>query len=474
METDNERLLEDAKGRWERVQAQLRSELGDKVFERFLRPVRLTGAGRHQVELSAGSRFLRDFIHSNFSDRLYRLWRAEKPDIIAVEIIAGTLPPIGEVSPPAEVDLIIESACGPKIVVPTAFKPETGLVSAFRFDTFVVGSSNALAHEAARRIVAHPGQRYNPLFIYGPTGVGKTHLEHAIGNAVLEANPEARVRYLSAERFLGLFLAAIKGSTALAFKELYRSVDMLLIDDLQYIAGASREIGQKEFLHTLNALMAGNKQVVITADCAPGQLQGFDESMKSRLCGGLVVDVGETDSALRLGILQKLRESHDQSQRDHGRAPLEFAPNVFPYLSEHLNTNGRELSGAFNRISGQAEFEGVAVTVEFVQTTLRGTLQGSDRPPTIDEIMHRVSDYMGIKIADMKGLRRTQDIVRARHVAWWLCRELTERSYPQIAQKFGGRDHTTIIAGRQRIDDVRKIDPKLARDLDELIKLLKK
>jgi chromosomal replication initiator protein len=177
---------------------------------------------------------------------------------------------------------------------------------------------------------------------------------------------------------------------------------------------------------------------------------------------------------LRLGILTTLRERFEASQRAQKRRPIEFAPDVLPFLAERLATNGHELSGAFNRISGQAEFEGVPVTIDFVQRTLKDVIQGSDRPPTIEEILQAVSAYTGIKVVDMKGARRTQDIVRARHMAWWLCRDMTERSYPQIAQKFGGRDHTTCIAGKRRIDKQRETDAKLVGDLEAIIKILRK
>jgi chromosomal replication initiator protein len=378
----------------------------------------------------------------------------------------GSVPPSGGTPPAGK-----PPATGISPVPVARDRESTGLNPAYSFDNFVSGPSNALALEAARRVVENPGTRYNPLFMYGPTGVGKTHLEHAIGNAILAAKPGARVRYLSAERFLYLFVTALREKNPFAFKEEFRSADVLLIDDYQYICGQAT---QNEFLHTLNALIATNRQVVISADVAPGSLQGVDDSMRARLGRGMSVDIAETDGALRLGILMTLRERLETMQRAQNRKPIEFAPDVLPFLAERLATNGHELSGAFNRISGQAEFEGVPVTIDFVQRTLKDVIQGSDRPPTIEEIIQAVSSYTGIKVADMKGTRRTQDVVRARHMAWWLCRTLTERSYPQIAQKFGGRDHTTCIAGRKRIDKLRERESKLVADLDAIIKILRK
>ena len=466
--------MQDAQLRWERVRTHLCAEVGESVFDRFLKPVALVDAERGRVKLGAASRFLRDFIASNFSERLYRLWRMERPEIIAVDIVASHDLPAPAEEPGAARPALAKplKALGETGGSATPLSPTgTGLVPAYTFENFVVGTSNALAHEAARRVVEHPGSRYNPLFIYGPTGVGKTHLEHAIGNAILALRPGARVRYLSAERFLYLFVWALREKNPFAFKEEYRSADVLLIDDYQYIAGQAT---QNEFLHTLNALISANRQVVISADAAPGSLQGIDENMRARLGRGMAVDITDTDNVLRLGILKTLRERFEAMQRQARRKPVEFAPDVLPFLADKLATHGHELSGAFNRISGQAEFEGVPVTIELVQRTLKEVIHGSDRPPTIEEILHTVSSYTGIKALDMKGTRRTQDIVRARHMAWWLCRELTERSYPQIAQKFGGRDHTTVIAGKRRIDKLRERDAKLAADLDALIKLLKK
>jgi chromosomal replication initiator protein len=470
--------MQDAQIKWERVRARLCAEVGESVFDRFLKPVSLLEAERGRVRLGAGSRFLRDFIASNFSERIYRAWQSERPEIIAVDIITSQSAPslpaqavpapasssAGGFVPPA-------NPRGPGISSLSSPRNPTGLVPIYTFDNFVAGPSNALALEAARRVVESPGTRYNPLFIYGPTGVGKTHLEHAIGNAILAARPEARVRYLSAERFLYLFVTALREKNPFAFKEEYRSTDVLLIDDFQYIAGQAT---QNEFLHTLNTLIAANHQVVISADAAPGSLRGVDEAMRARLGRGMTVDIAETDGALRLGSLTTLRERFEASQRAQKRRPIEFAPDVLPFLAERLATNGHELSGAFNRISGQAEFEGVPVTIDFVQRTLKDVIQGSDRPPTIEEILQAVSAYTGIKVVDMKGARRTQDIVRARHMAWWLCRDMTERSYPQIAQKFGGRDHTTCIAGKRRIDKQRETDAKLVGDLEAIIKILRK
>ena len=280
-QTEDPWTMQDAQIGWQRVRERLRAELGEAVFNRFLMPVALLDAERGRVRLGAASRFMRDFIASNFSERIHRHWQIEKPEIIAVDIVTSqTMPSVPADEPRASAAAAslsngaapAQSPRGPGVSAPPVPRNATGLIPAFTFDNFVVGPSNALAHQAARQVVENPGTRYNPLFIHGSTGVGKTHLEHAIGNAILAARPDARVRYLSAERFLYLFVTALREKNPFAFKEEYRSADVLLIDDFQYIAGANREATQNEFLHTLNALIATNKQVVISADVPPGSL----------------------------------------------------------------------------------------------------------------------------------------------------------------------------------------------------------
>jgi chromosomal replication initiator protein len=324
----------------------------------------------------------------------------------------------------------------------------------FTFDTFIVGKPNALAHAAAMRIVECQNVPFNPLFIYGGVGLGKTHLMHAIGWAMKQQWPGKRVMYLSAEKFMYQFVRALRSKDTMAFKESFRSVDVLMIDDIQFISG--KESTQEEFFHTFNALVDQNKQIVISADKAPSDLLGLEDRLRSRLAWGLVADIQPSTYDLRLGILQSKRALANANVPD---AVLEF-------LALKVTSNIRELEGAMNRIVAHADVTKQPITLETTQEVLQDLLRAHDRRITIDEIQRKVAEHYNIRMTDMHSARRARNVARPRQVAMYLAKQLTARSLPEIGRKFGGRDHTTVMHAVRKIEELIADDAQIAQDVE--------
>jgi len=330
----------------------------------------------------------------------------------------------------------------------------------FSFETFVEGKSNQLARAAATQVAENPGKSYNPLFIYGGVGLGKTHLMHAITWHLKSSRPDKNVVYMSAERFMYQFIQAVRYKDTMAFKQQFRSVDMLLIDDVQFIAG--KDSTQEEFFHTFNALVDQNHQLVISADKSPSDLEGVEERMRSRLGWGLVADIHPTTYELRLGILQT------KSEQMAAHAP----PKVLEFLAHKITSNVRELEGALNRIVAHATLVGRPITLETTQEVLHDLLRANDRRVTIEEIQKRVAAHFNIRIADMHSARRARAVARPRQVAMYLAKQLTARSLPEIGRKFGGRDHTTVMHAVRKVDELRAMDNSFNEDVELLKRML--
>ncbi len=335
----------------------------------------------------------------------------------------------------------------------------------FTFENFVVGKPNELAHAAARRVAeaaAGPSRNvpYNPLFLYGGVGLGKTHLMHAIAWHIRREYPSRRVIYLSAEKFMYQFIRALRFKDTMAFKEQFRSVDVLMIDDVQFISG--KDSTQEEFFHTFNALVDQNRQIVISADKSPSDLEGMEERLKSRLGWGLVADLHPTTYELRLGILQ--------AKAEQMKTPV--PPKLLEFLAHKITSNVRELEGALNRIFAHTQLVGRAITLEGAQEVLHDLLRANDRRVTIDEIQKRVAEHYNIRLADMHSARRARAVARPRQVAMYLCKQLTPRSLPEIGRKFGGRDHTTVMHAVRKIEELRTADRSLAEDIELLRRML--
>ncbi|NOD31944.1 chromosomal replication initiator protein DnaA [Ruegeria atlantica] len=335
------------------------------------------------------------------------------------------------------------------------------LDSRFTFDSFVVGKPNELAHAAARRVSEGGPVTFNPLVLYGGVGLGKTHLMHAIAWELKTKHPGLNVLYLSAEQFMYRFVQALRERRMMDFKHLFRSVDVLMVDDVQFIAG--KDSTQEEFFHTFNALVDQNKQIIISADRAPGEIKDLEDRVKSRLQCGLVVDLHPTDYELRLGILQNKVQQYSSSYPD-----LAIADGVLEFLAHRISTNVRVLEGALTRLFAFASLVGREIDMELTQDCLADVLRASERKITVEEIQRKVSEYYNIRLSDIIGPKRLRSYARPRQVAMYLCKQLTSRSLPEIGRRFGGRDHTTVMHGVKRIEELKLTDGQIAEDVEML------
>jgi len=354
-----------------------------------------------------------------------------------------------------------QSAGLTRAAVVEAELPGATLDDRFTFDSFVVGKPNELAHAAARRVAEGGPVTFNPLFLYGGVGLGKTHLMHAISWELQMRDPDIRVLYLSAEQFMYRFVQALRDKQMMDFKHLFRSVDVLMVDDVQFIAG--KDSTQEEFFHTFNALVDQRKQIIISADRAPGEIEGLESRIVSRLQSGLVVDLHPTSYELRLGILQKKVEQFRPQFRG-----VVLADGVLEFLAHRITSNVRVLEGALMRLFAFGSLVDREVDLNLTQECLTDILRQSDRKTTVEEIQRKVSDHYNIRLSDLIGPKRVRTFARPRQVAMYLCKQLTQRSLPEIGRRFGGRDHTTIMHGIKRIEELKAKDSQIAEDLDLL------
>jgi chromosomal replication initiator protein len=449
---------------WARVRGRLRTEYGEAAFRNWLKKLTLIGQRGGELHLAVPTRFIRDWIVSNYADRLLALWTVENSAIRSLELVVDSKSAAeghrqaavggaleaqaeesqGETGAPVSARSILNASLDPR----------------FTFEDFIVGKSNELAYAAAYRVADSPTVPFNPLFLYGGVGLGKTHLMHAIAWHIRKRNPQRRVIYLSAEKFMYQFVRALRDKNTMAFKEQFRSVDVLMVDDVQFISG--KDSTQEEFFHTFNALVDQNRQVVISADKSPSDLEGMEERMKSRLGWGLVADIHPTTYELRLGILQAKAE----------KIRPEVPVKVLEFLAHKITSNVRELEGALNRIAAHATLIGQPITLETTQEVLHDLLRANDRRVTIEEIQKRVAEHFNIKVSDMHSARRARAVARPRQVAMYLAKQLTPRSLPEIGRKFGGRDHTTVMHAVRKVEELRSSDASFAEDVELLRRML--
>ncbi|NVJ71327.1 MAG: chromosomal replication initiator protein DnaA [Alphaproteobacteria bacterium] len=441
---------------WPRVCDKFKHEFGQDAYKTWLGQLGYNGVDSGTVELTAPTKFVRDWINRHYAPRLKDFFLAEDPRIKSLSIRlaikrAGVDARAAEPAPatPIEVD------------ASTGADESAALDPKYTFDSFVVGKSNELAYAAAKRIAETDDVTFNPLFLHGGVGLGKTHLMHAIAWEVKRQNPTKRVVYISAEKFMFEFIAALRFKDTHAFKQKFRAVDLLMVDDVQFIA--NKESTQEEFFHTFNALVDNRCQVVITADRSPTDLEGIQERIISRLGWGLVADIHPTDYELRLGILQSKAE-----QSDDVIVPAE----VLEFLARRITSNVRELEGALNRVMAYATLVGRPITMEMTRDVLQDLIRANDRKLTIDEIQRAVADYFNLRLAEMLSERRARNIARPRQVAMYLSKQLTSRSLPEIGRRFGGRDHTTVMHAVRKIEDLRRDDSQLDDDISRLTRLL--
>ena len=330
----------------------------------------------------------------------------------------------------------------------------------FTFDNFVEGKSNQLAKAAATQVAENPGSAYNPLFLYGGVGLGKTHLMHAIGNLICKNNRAAKVVYLHSERFVADMVRALQSNSINEFKKFYRSVDALLIDDIQFFAGKERS--QEEFFHTFNALLEGQQQIILTSDRYPKEINGIEERLKSRFGSGLTVAVQPPELETRVAILINKAEN----------SGIELPHEVAFFIAKRIRSNVRELEGALKRVIANAHFTGSAITLEFVQEALKDLLAVQDKLVSIDNIIRTVAEYYKIKVAELLSKRRSRSVARPRQIAMALCKELTNHSLPEIGDAFGGRDHTTVLHACKQIKQLRASTADIAEDFSNLLRML--
>jgi chromosomal replication initiator protein len=413
-------------------------------------------------------------VATHYADRLLALWRAGNDQVKRLSVVVGvpTTPANGNHFAGLDDDDAEAAPASPASaasILPLEIGDDRAQLLAldhrFVFENFVVGKPNELAHAAARRVAeacAFPGTPvpFNPLFLYGGVGLGKTHLMHAVAWHVRKRACNRKIIYLSAEKFMYQFIRALRFKSTMDFKEQFRSVDLLMIDDVQFISG--KESTQEEFFHTFNALVDENRQIVISADKSPSDLEGMEERMRSRLGWGLVADLHPTTYELRLGILQSKAE----------QGGLRIPPKVMEYLAHKIASNVRDLEGALNRIAAHVQLVGRDITLESVQEVLHDLLRSHERRVTIDEIQKKVAEHFNIKLGEMTSDRRARAVARPRQVAMYLAKQLTTRSLPQIGRKFGGRDHTTVMHAVRKIEELTRTDPSLAEDVELLRRML--
>ena len=454
---------------WTRVRARLRDEVGDTAFRSWLKPLSFGGIVGGEVTILVPTRFLRDWVLTHYADRIRTFWTAENSQVQSLDLavqspVLASAPERPEATPPVAESPPDIPASRPAAASAPA-EDGIGDVSAqldlrFTFENFVVGKPNELAHAAARRVAEAGAVTFNPLFLYGGVGLGKTHLMHAIAHEIRRRQPERKVIYLSAEKFMYQFIRALRFKDTMAFKQAFRSVDVLMIDDVQFISG--KDSTQEEFFHTFNALVDQNRQVIVSADKSPSDLEGLEERLRSRLGWGLVADLHPTTYELRLGILATKAEAMG----------AKIPTKVLEFLAHKITSNVRELEGALNRIVAHADLVGRAITLESTQEVLYDLLRANDRRVSIDEIQKKVAEHYTIKLADMYSARRSRTVARPRQVAMYLCKQLTTHSLPEIGRKFGGRDHTTVIHAVKKVEELRAVDSSFDEDIELLRRML--
>ena len=442
---------------WEAIRSGLRRDCGARTFDGWLRPIALGGfdADAGVLRLELPSQFMADWVQTHFAERLALAWRAALPAVRRIVVGVGASAP----RTAAEVEIPAPAASAPtardKGLYAVALEPR------YIFDNFVVGKANEVAFNAARTLASADKVAFNPLFIHGGTGRGKTHLLHAIGHEFHRLNPRGRIVYMSAEKFTVEFLAALRANDTFKFKQQLRSADLLMIDDVQFIAG--KESTQEEFFHTMNEIISGGRRFVISSDRAPQDLDGVEPRILSRLSWGLVADINAADLELRLNIIMKKLES----------LPDVMVPDdVVNFLAKRISSNVRELEGALNRIAAYATMQNRAIDLDFVSEVLANILRANQRRISIDEIQTRVSEHYRIRKAEMTSARRAREVARPRQVAMYLSKQLTPRSLPEIGRRFGGRDHTTVIHAVRQIEKLRAQDPELDSDIRLLTRQL--
>lgn len=432
---------------WQQCVSCLEGEISEQQLNTWILPLQAEQE-LNTLKLLAPNRFVMDWVRKHFLERIRELVSSlDDSKSISVSIAIGSHTRIEEQDEPAP-------AATPRVY------RSAGLNDMQRFRNFVEGKSNQLARAASIQVSSNPGSEYNPLYIYGGVGLGKTHLMHAIGNQIQENNPDANILYVNCERFVSDMVKALQHSRMNDFKNSYRSLDALLIDDIQFLADKSRS--QEEFFHTFNSLYEAHAQMVITCDRFPKEIEGLEDRIRSRLGWGLAVDIKPPDLETRVAILKSKAELVDASVPD----------DVAFFIAERFKSNIRELEGALKRVVAHARFTGERITQDFARQALKELLAVQEKPITIDNIQKLVAEYYKIRVADLLSSRRNRSITRPRQIAMALTKSLTRHSLPEIGSAFGGRDHTTVLHACRKVESLREEDRRIDEDFEILARML--
>ena len=439
---------------WSSIKLQLKDIYGEAEYSNWLKLLTFSKVEKEIIIFHAPTKFMCDWILSHYGKKILSLWREKSISIKDISVFV-----YNDKETNKEQDENYKSF-NKTISNSKTDTFENNLDPRFTFKDFVVGKSNELAFSACRRVADSKDVPFNPLFLYGGVGLGKTHLMHAIAWQKKKLNPKFEILYLSAEKFMYEFIKAIRVKNTVAFKDQYRSVNLLMIDDVQFIIG--KESTQEEFFHTFNALTDKNRQMVISADKSPSDLEGLEERLRSRLGSGLVADIHPTTYELRISIIEAKIKKYN----------IDLSKDIIEFLAHKITTSVRELEGALTRLAAHVTLVGRSVNLEIAEDLLQDLLRASDRRTTIDQIQKKVAEHFNVKMSDMHSARRSRTIARPRQIAMFLAKNLTTRSLPEIGRKFGGRDHTTVIHAIKKVKELVKNDSSLSEDIEILTRSL--
>lgn len=436
-------------GIWEAALGSMERRVHRHYFEMWFRPIRCTAVEGNRLFLLAPNRYIKEWFEGNYLDAVLSEIRTQTQTEYQVEFA------IAEEAPAGGIELQVAPQTSQPLPPPVESHPE--LLVKYTFDSFVVGPSNQLAHAAARAVADVPAAKYNPLFIYGGVGLGKTHLIHAIGHQIHANKPNWKILYLKTEAFMNEYVSAIRNNHIDSFRRKYREeCDVLLMDDIQFLAGKDRT--QEEFFHTFNSLFESYRQIVVTADTYPHEIPHLEDRIRSRFQWGLIADIQPPELETRIAILEK------KAEIDH----LDLPKEVAVYLATHIKSNVRELEGLLIRVAAFASLQSHPITVEFARETLRDFLTQATHSLTVEAVQKEVAAYYDVKVADLKSPRRHQAVARPRQIAMYLARKLVKASYPELGQRFGGKDHTTVLSACRKMEKLMTDDPQTRHELQEI------
>jgi chromosomal replication initiator protein len=432
---------------WNQALIEVKERIGKQNYDTWIKPIRFASRNKSEIKLEVPNKFFRDWLTEHYVTQIEDIVSSLAKDSVKV---------VFEVNEKLEGRLTVDRSSKKEEKDRERQERNANLIPKYTFDNFVIGASNQFAHAACVAVANQPGDHYNPLFIYGGVGLGKTHLVNAIGHHSVTQRPGLKVAYLSSESFMNELIASLRRDRMDEFKRKFRNVDILILDDVQFIAGKERT--QEEFFHTFNSLYDSHKQIVITSDKFPKEIPGIEDRLRNRFEWGLIADIQPPDMETRVAILQKKAEVEG----------VQLPHDVAIFLASNIDSNVRELEGSLTRLGAFASLTKATITIDLTKELLRNTLKGAQREITVENIQKTICDYFNIRLGDLKAKRRTQNIALPRQVAMYLCRKYTETSFPAIGDKFGGRDHSTVIHASKTIERKIKEDPHMQKTIEKL------